>query len=270
MNQAEARGLPYLLKLKKSEKVKSLMQRMESHEARWKEAGDGWEVIESKLKLTGWSKERRVVLVRPKPRHRLELKNDSTLPLPGSDEWEITSAPWEGKIAVLVTTLSEIAYPAESIARLYRERADAENIYDELKNQWGWNGFTTCSIAPSRLMANLIALVYNWWSLYARLYDTQHHREAITTRPALLHGVARMLRHAGQSTVKVSLQHENSELLIQAITKVSSMLQRVNVIAEQWTSQQRWAYLLTLIFGHWLGGRCLFGVPAEAEALLSG
>ena len=79
-----------------------------------------------------------------------------------------------------------------------------------------------------------------------------------------------MVRHAGQSTVKVSLQHENSELLIKAITKVSNILHHVNIIAEQWTSQERWAYLLTLIFGGWLGGRCLFGVPNNAELLLSG
>jgi len=83
-----------------------------------------------------------------------------------------------------------MAFAAETIARLYRERADAENIYDELKNQWGWNGFTTRKLAPCRLMANMVALVYNWWHLYVRLYDAEHHREAITSRPALLGGVA--------------------------------------------------------------------------------
>jgi hypothetical protein len=89
------------------------------------------------------------------------------------------------------------------LANRYRERADAENIYDELKNQWGWNGFTTRKLAPCRLMANMVALVYNWWHLYVRLYDAEHHREAITSRPALLGGVARMTRHSGQSTIKV-------------------------------------------------------------------
>lgn len=53
-------------------------------------------------------------------------------------------------------------------------------------------------------MANLTALIYNWWHLYARLYDADHHREAITSRPALLHGVARLTRSGGQRTVKVS------------------------------------------------------------------
>jgi len=89
---------------------------MKSHEARWKSPGDGCEVIESKLKLSGWSQERWIVLVRPKP--RLELK-DLNAPLPSSEEWEVTSPHWEGKIAVLVTSLNQIAYPRESIAKFY-------------------------------------------------------------------------------------------------------------------------------------------------------
>ena len=60
-------------------------------------------------------------------------------------------------------------------------------------------------------MANLIALIYNWWHLYARMFDGEHHREAITSRPALLNGVGRLAQHSGQKTIKVSLQHENKE-----------------------------------------------------------
>jgi hypothetical protein len=39
-------------------------------------------------------------------------------------------------------------------------------------------------------MANLIALIYNWWNLYLRFYDEGHHREAIRSRPMLMQGVA--------------------------------------------------------------------------------
>jgi hypothetical protein len=31
-----------------------------------------------------------------------------------------------------------------------------------------------------------VALVYNWWSLFVRLADPEHHRETITSRPLLL------------------------------------------------------------------------------------
>lgn len=49
-----------------------------------------------------------------------------------------------------------------ALAQLYRDRADAENNFDELKNQWGWGGFTTQDLARCRIMARMVALVYNW------------------------------------------------------------------------------------------------------------
>ena len=51
----------------------------------------------------------------------------------------------------------------------YRDRSDAENNFDELKNQWGWSGFTTHDLKRCQIMARTIALVYNWWSLFTRL-----------------------------------------------------------------------------------------------------
>jgi hypothetical protein len=82
--------------------------------------------------------------------------------------------------AVLVTSLDlEIL----SIAQLYRDRADAENTFDETKNQWGWGGFTTQDVKRCRLMTRSVALVYNWWSLFGRLADPDRRMEAITSRP---------------------------------------------------------------------------------------
>ncbi|MBF0566805.1 MAG: hypothetical protein HQK89_16385 [Nitrospirae bacterium] len=36
-----------------------------------------------------------------------------------------------------------------TIAQLYCDRADMENCFDELKNQWGWGGYTTQDINPT-------------------------------------------------------------------------------------------------------------------------
>ena len=68
----------------------------------------------------------------------------------------------------------------------------------------------------------------------------------------------------------MSLQHEKSALLIEAITQVSNTLARFGTIAEQWSIEQRWALLLTHIFRRWLGGKWLGQLPSTAEALLSG
>ena len=63
------------------------------------------------------------------------------------------------------------------LGQLYRDRGDCENAFDELKNQWGWGGFTTHDLARCWLMARIVALAYNWWTLFGRLADPDRHRE---------------------------------------------------------------------------------------------
>lgn len=95
--------------------------------------------------------------------------------------------------AVLVTNLD---HEVLSLGQLYRDRADAENTFDELKNQWGWGGFTTHDLHRCQLSARAVALIYdrrkslwdNWWSLFVRLASPEARREAITSRPWLKPG----------------------------------------------------------------------------------
>ncbi|MBV8591517.1 MAG: hypothetical protein JO212_15920, partial [Acetobacteraceae bacterium] len=77
----------------------------------------------------------------------------------------------------------------------------------KLKNQWGWGGFTTQDLKRCRLLARSVGLIYNWWSLFVRLADPEHYREAITSRPLLLQAIARQTRHAGQTKLTVSSTH---------------------------------------------------------------
>ena len=60
------------------------------------------------------------------------------------------------------------------MAQLYRDRADCENGFDELKNQWGLSGFTTQDINRCQTTARACALVYNWWSWYCRAATPAH------------------------------------------------------------------------------------------------
>ncbi len=277
MLEFEQRGLPYLMKLRHTLKVKTLVRELMGQRTGWQDAGDGWQAVESSIKLSGWSRARRVVLVRESPAvapvgEQARRRRDPLGLLPGAQgqDWERSAAPWSGRIAVLVTTLDERAYPTLSMPRLYRERADAENVYDELKNQWGWNGYTSRKLAPCRIMANLVALIYNWWNLYVRFYDEAHHREAITSRPALMQGVGRAVQSGGQRTIKVSLLHEYREEIAALVTLTSKQLQRTSVITERWSATEKWTLLLTRLLRHWLGGKWLHGLPAEASLLLSG
>ena len=92
---------------------------------------------------------------------------------------EIGEAAEVYEYSVLVTSLDE---ETETFGQLYRDRGDGENLFDEMKNQWGWGGFTTHDLASCRLAARFLALFYNWWNIFVRLADPDRHREAITSR----------------------------------------------------------------------------------------
>ena len=276
IREFEDRQLPYLFKLRHTPKVKVLVSDCMRLGSSWQDSGDGWQAMESSIKLSGWTKKRRVVLVREAPakapvgKQARRRRDHQSLPHATGGSREAQATPWSGKIAVLVTSLDEKAYPTESMPRLYRDRADCENVFDELKNQWGWSGYTTHKLAPCRLMANLIALIYNWWNLYVRFYDEEHHREAITSRPALMQGVARQVQSGGQRKIKVSLIHEKGDVIARAVTLISSQLHAMMRIAEQWTIKERWALLLTRLLRRWLGGKWITGVPPNSDRILSG
>jgi len=274
MLEFEERGLPYLFKLRHTLKVKSLVQRLMSQGAGWIDTGDGWQAMEASLRLSGWSKERRVVLVREWPAQapvgvKARRRRDPWQ-LRGAGQWEVSAAPWCGKIAVLVTSLDEQLWPTLCMPQQYRDRGDAENSYDELKNQWGWNGFTTRHLGACHVMANLIALFYNWWNLYVRFYDEEHHREAISSRPALMQGVARQVQSGGQRKIKVSLMHGSSAQIMRSVTLTSNLLQNISGITERWSVLEKWTLLLTRVLRRYLGGKWLPGLPPQAAMLLSG
>ena len=257
MKQAEARGLGYLFKLRQTKKAKELIRFLETQD-RWSPAGSGWEVIEGMLQLSGWSRKRRVVVVRRTKTPRDSASSNSSakglplLELAGACTLE--SATYE--YIVLVTSLP---YEAASIGQLYRERADTENPFDELKNQWGWAGFTTRDFERCQIMARFIALVYNWWSLFVRLVDRKRHREAVTSRPMLLGCVARQTRHAGQNRLHLNLSHGRADKIKEKLTKASQFLRAILSAAEQLSLAERWRRILAKIFEKYLDGRPLNG-----------
>jgi hypothetical protein len=104
---------------------------------------------------------------------------------------------------------------------------------NELKNQWGWGGYTTQDLKRCRLVSRLVALVYNWWSLFVRLACPQKHSEAITSRPLLLHAAAKQTTHAGQTTITISSSHAKSLSAQSALQALSGFLAHLKSIAEQ-------------------------------------
>lgn len=147
MCELEAIGQSYLFKLKQTSNVKRLIER-QWRQRTWRDAGQGWEACEDSLKLTGWTQARRVIVMRhavkgnlvaemPKTKRTSAKSTKSKKQGPSQTSLHFIdeNAPvklWE--YAVLVTNA---AYETRHMGQLYRDRADCENGFDELKNQWG-------------------------------------------------------------------------------------------------------------------------------------
>ena len=78
------------------------------------------------------------------------------------------------------------------------------------------------------------------------------------------------MQSGGQRTIKVSLLHEYRDDIAVLVGRVSRQLQHMSVITERWSALEKWTLLLTRLLRHWLGGKWLPGLPAEAALFLSG
>ena len=251
MEGLESRQIPYLFKLRLTKNVKRTIQQIFWGEE-WSRAGQGWEGREGTLALSGWTKPRRVVVLRRPLRGDLLLADDEQQLSLAFIEPDVPTKRYE--YAVLVT---DLPHEVLTIAQWYRDRADSENTFDELKNQWGWGGFTTQDLKRCRLSAMGVALVYNWWSLFVRLTNPKARREAITSRPFLLSGVGRKTTHAGQKHLVITALHGEGQKAMAMLTSVSRLLKTWQRIAEQSPLETIWqqacAYLAKLITGvNWL------------------
>jgi hypothetical protein len=257
MAGAEQRGLPYLFKLRLTANVKKLIKKTFSKSG-WTDAGQGWQGREDTLRLEGWSRQRQVVILRRRLKEGMAVAGRDAGGQLALGFVEIGPGAEVYEYGVLVTSLDEEVL---TLAQLYRDRADSENPFDELKNQWGWAGFTTRDLARCRTMARFIALVYNWWSLFVRLAEPSKHLEAITSRPLLLSAIAERSRHARQTTLKVASSHAKAGWVASVLSGIARFLRELTQNAEQLTADQRWRRILAHAARSWLGGRQLRAPP---------
>jgi hypothetical protein len=244
--ELEERGQRYLLRLRQTANVKRLVA-MAFGRTDWSRPDtQGCQMIEAQVRLHGWSKTRRVVIVRQRIRggiarqrridsRQLQLDLQPAVFQAGDKLWEY---------AVLVT---DVEVPIEAVAQLYRDRVDAENAFDELKNQWGLGGFTTQDINRCQTMARACALVYNWGSWYCRAAHPHARMEAITSRPLLLAAVGKAVNHANQTTLYLTPLHGKAHVLKTLIANIGAALQHVRAAAEQFAQADPWGLLVRYV-----------------------
>jgi len=255
----EKNNIHYLFKIRRSPGVRKLWKTVLAPGIEWEDAGQGWQGYQSTLRLMGWTKERNVILIRRKKSEKAIRKlkekknrktkktNDNKQLLLSLDNQELLNKDdlkFEEKYdwCVLVTDLD---LPIISIAQLYRDRGDCENIFDEMKNQWGWNGFTTNDMKSSCIMAQLVAIVANWWNIFIRMAVPDKHLEGKRSRALF------------QQIIEKIAKHGNGRKLIFYIPKKEKIKEKLNSIilflnnirtATQFDSEERWLFILDHAF----------------------
>lgn len=183
----------FLFKLKLTSGVRAALHRVPAEAWQGPNVLGAWQVAEARLALHGWKQERRVVFSRQ---------------LQGMVPSEKSGELWDKnkhEFAVYVTSLP-LEFNGWQILQYYRERADTENVFDELKNQWGFSGFCAKSRATTELAARLLLLVYNLWVLFVRFIVPHKHTEAKRGRRWFLLIAARLVQSGRQKEVQVSIR----------------------------------------------------------------
>jgi len=268
MAALEALKQPYLFKLRQSPGVMKLLSRQWNLDD-WVDVGQGWTGREDTLRLMGWSQLRRVIVIRRPRKMDIDAQGKAKVKKRGRksnvqkqaelaliDQNEATKN-WE--YAVLVC---DTPYKLENMGQLYRDRADCRmwqtRGFDEIKNQWGWGGYSTHDIERCALSARAVALIYKWWSWYVRLANPKNRMEAITSRPKLLSAVGRMTSHSGQNKILLTVMHESVDQIKQLVANVRSGIRHISAAAPQLVDSQRWVAMVRFIVARILAAQPKF------------
>ena len=199
-----------------------------------------------------------VVLRRPRTKASRRAALPGTDPEPqlelsGEDETQLY------EYQILVTNLR---LEVLSVADLYRQRADVENAYDELKNQWGWGGYMSRDLLRCQVAARNVALIYNWWSLFVACAEPGRGREAITSRPLLLSAVGRLSESGRQLRLTLTSTHAEASYAQGLLTGISLFLSGLRNTAEQLTPADCWERIWQRILAPYLRPRA--AIPARS------
>ena len=156
----EGKALPYLVKGRMTKLVKLAVLGV----SEWTRVGRGIEVAEARIRLLGWSRERRLVVIRQ------EVATKETKAL-GKRLFECKGYTFQA----IVTSLEVAEMDAVTAYRTYNGRADFENRIKELKRGCGLEGFCMDSFTATECVLRTLCLVHNL---------VQHFQDRVGLRPA--------------------------------------------------------------------------------------
>src|SRR5437764_1293219 len=163
----EQQLLSYIVVAKLTPWVKRAAQRVEQ----WTILDDDYAVGEFRLKLLGWSVERRFVVIREQVREGRDSVGRKLIDVPGYT------------FRIFVTSCADAP---QEIWRDYNRRADMENRIAELKHDLGADGFCLKQFFATEAAFRAVLLLFNLLAEFQRAAGLPVYREPATIRTQVL------------------------------------------------------------------------------------
>lgn len=163
----EQRHLPYIVVARLTLWVKRAAQRVEE----WTILDENFAVGEFRLKLYGWSVERRFVVVRERVREDRDSVGRKLIDVPGYT------------FRVMVTSCTDAP---QEVWRDYNRRADVENRIAELKHDLGADSFCLKPFFATEAAFRSVLLLFNLLAEFQRAAGLPGYREPATIRTQVL------------------------------------------------------------------------------------
>jgi hypothetical protein len=181
----EQHRLPYIVVARLTKWVKRAAQRVDN----WIALDANFAVGEFRLKLHGWTVERRFTVVRERVRESRDSVGRKLIDVPGYT------------FRIFVTSA---AGAPQEIWRDYNRRADMENRIAELKHDLGADGFCLKEFFATEAAFRSVLLLFNLLAEFQRAAGLPCYREPATIRTQVLTCGAILGRAARRSVVHLS------------------------------------------------------------------
>jgi hypothetical protein len=202
----EARGLDYIVVARLTKYVKREVTRI----VQWRALDADYAVGECAIKLLGWTRPRRFVVVRERIRDSKPSVGKKLIDLP------------EYTFRVLVTSLPA---PEEEIWRDYNHRADMENRIAELKHDLGADRFCLKDFHATDAVFRSVLLLFNLLSEFRRASGMPQHKEPGTLRSEVF-------------LCGAELKQESEQLILSLSTGWGGLKRRISLLCSVLT----WVY----------------------------
>lgn len=206
----EDKKLSYIVAIKMSPYVKWMLL----NECKWTSIDKGIEIAELDGKLLGWKKSRRFIFIRKQKEIYPKAVGKPLL----FEEIDITPT------YVYSVMVTNVAFSAELVWGLYRQRSDAENRIKELVYDFGIDGFCSHNFWGTEAAFCFALVAYNLVSLFRQLVlksKKQPHLSTIRTRLFAIGSF--VIRKANQTILRLSLSMQKRKWLSGLFTRVNGL-----------------------------------------------